>query len=243
MRTDPQPTRRTLALLGSCIVVGLVGVGAALSADPPDLGLVVNACVIDSTGQGRPLAAPNVMIVPRGRECPTGWSAIAWNKQGPAGARGPRGPAGPSAAFSRFRDGPIDASRSRDDKGRPAKSVLQLDVPPGNYVVSAKVVATTKLRKGGLSRWAFIVRCMLESGADFDLAQAGDLTEEVFTHMDSATLALNVVHRFEGAGPHTIHLKCTDAPGTRYAELRDMKVTAIQVGALTNMPQHGGVNP
>jgi hypothetical protein len=176
------------------------------------------------------------MIVARGTTCPRGWNPQEWNRRGVPGPAGPAGLAGSSAAFSRYRNGPIDATRS-------LTKVLELEVPAGAYVVIAKVVAVTKLRKGSLDRWAFTVKCRLEVGNDSDTSVAGDTTEEIYTRLDSATLALTAVHLFSGAGLHEIYVKCTDAPGTRYAELSHMKVTAIQVGTLINTPQFGGVKP
>ena len=76
-------------VLFGALALALAG-GAALAAHTSGHRRhsgVVNACVQRKTGRVRVVAGPNA--------CRRGEQALAWNIQGPAGARGATGPAGP----------------------------------------------------------------------------------------------------------------------------------------------------
>jgi hypothetical protein len=105
-------------------------------------------------------------------------------------------------------------------------SIGSLNVPAGNYVVAAETWATNNSTTN-----AVLIDCRLVTGGDFDetraqLEEAGVVPGAAALH----ALAFNVVHTFATAG--TIDLQC-NAFGVSVS-FADMKITATQVGSLTN---------
>ena len=136
-------------------------------------------------------------------------------KTGPAGATGATGPVGPSNAFSVFND-PVTLLTTT------SKTVLTLSVPAGNYTASAKAIV---LHTAGAGTTA---TCILAGGGQFDYALA--------TPYDSASSYAMLVNQivFTTTTTSNVTLSCHSNGGTN--NLVWKKVTAIQVGTVSNTP-------
>jgi hypothetical protein len=99
-------------------------------------------------------------------------------------------------------------------------TVKSLSIPSGgNYVVVAKLRMLDNDPTNGT-----LASCRISAGGDTDTSATH------LTPRDVQTLAFNVVHQFPGAG--SVTMACF--AGGPYAEVADLKITAIQTGALTN---------
>jgi hypothetical protein len=151
-------------------------------------------------------------IVPSGGS--SGGGAGPAGPAGPTGATGATGPAGPSAAYSAFANGPITLA-----SGSSYVQVKALSIPAaGNYLVFTKVYLVDGNSTNGAQ-----VECQLSAQGDSDLAGSS------MTPRSQATISLNVVHQFAGAGNAV--LSCNGGP---YGEATWIKITAVQVGSLSN---------
>ncbi len=134
---------------------------------------------------------------------------------GPTGPTGATGPAGPSAAFSAYADGPLSVAN-----GSTYQTVKSLSIPSGgNYVIVAKLRLINLDATSGTTGV-----CKLSAGGDFDISASR------LTNRDDQAISFNVVHQFSGAG--TVTMACH--AGLSDVEVSELKITAIQVGSLTN---------
>jgi hypothetical protein len=87
--------RKTLAVIGAAaLMLGIGGAaGAAITAGPVSGGVIYGCYTTTSTGGSHAL-----VLQDKGTSCPSGDTAIKWNRTGPVGPPGPVGPstAGPS---------------------------------------------------------------------------------------------------------------------------------------------------
>jgi hypothetical protein len=114
----------------------------------------------------------------------------------------------PSAAFARFVNGPVAVPDT-------IAELTNLSIPaPGNYVITAKAVASGD----------GTVTCRTEAGTDVDQSAAN------VGSSSPSTITLLVVHNFTAAG--TVSFRCgrSGLP----AEVAAVKIAAIGVGSLTN---------
>jgi hypothetical protein len=102
--------------------------------------------------------------------------------------------------------------------------VARLKVPAGRYVVVAKLF-TGPPQQGTNDH----VRCELSAGVDFDRVVVNHDAITAFTSM-----SLNVVHRF--SSPGTVRLRCGHVFTASTTSLGFIKITAIRVRALSNVP-------
>ena len=100
-----------------------------------------------------------------------------------------------------------------------AVSFEQLDVPKGRYAINASLTVDTVAVNGETV-------CQLIAGGDFDEKRESN-------HSDLQSLALQVVHQFDGPG--TIYLRCGDQDAANATIGRFIKITAIEVPKLTNV--------
>jgi len=137
-----------------------------------------------------------------------------------SGGGGPPGPPGPSDAYSTSRNGSIAILG-------PWTTIATLSLPQaGAYVVFAKAeVGNAHASARG------VADCLLTAGNDSDRTMS--VLEPGSQGTDAATIALHLGHEF--AGPGTVTLECNDFVGGTVSA-RNVKVTAIRVGTLTNTP-------
>jgi len=133
-----------------------------------------------------------------------------------------------TAAYSTHHDASINMTGSAQNF-----TIGQLFVPGGRYVIFGKVVLDNQQ-----SNAIVHVGCKLEAGADFDesairLRQSS--TNQV-PNSDMGVIAFNVVHHFTGGTSNLIKLSCVVEQFGAKVEARDIKITAIRVGALSNVP-------
>lgn len=148
-------------------------------------------------------------------QCKSNETPISWNEFGLQGSVGPTGPQGPQGAT-----GAAGVSDAYVAKSRGASGVLDghvdivaLNVPAGDYVISAK----TRLLNGDTG--GQIVECRLSTG-DFS-------TENVIAGGD-VTIALQDTDSFAAAS--TVTLRCFGTATDLYAA--NWVLTAIRVGVL-----------
>jgi hypothetical protein len=122
-------------------------------------------------------------------------------------------------AFSGFHDNPIGIPFLGTGK------LVTLKIPvAGSYVVNAKLVAVSKAAEGTTGS------CKLSAGNDFDEVEFAVANR---FGSDKESLALQIVHTF--GSPGSVTLSCNNLTFNA-AEARDTKITAVQVGQLTNTP-------
>ena len=143
--------------------------------------------------------------------------------RGPEGPRGFEGPQGPSAAFSTYHDPAVPLPNFDNEEYNPVLSLN--DLPAGDYWITASLQATNPFEV------EITVQCILAAGGDsdvrdFDLYNETDETE---------TGVMQVVHRFDEEG-ESATVECTDFNDPIGITISHIKITAIQVGELTNTP-------
>ena len=160
-------TARRVALVALPLV--LVA-GVALAAQPrahTTTSAVINACVKKSTG--------SVRVVRAAGACKKGEAALAWNRQGPAGARGangpngsagPAGPAGPAGAAgekgevgARGAAGPAGPAGPKGDAG-PALPSLEALNGVGCHLAGAPGTASLTYDAAGVAT----LKCVASGG-------------------------------------------------------------------------------
>jgi hypothetical protein len=185
---------------------------AGLLSAPRALVLTANDNVTTAQLQASTAGPPG----PPGPPGPKGDPGSA-GPPGPAGSPGPAGPKGdpgPSEAFSGFHDNQVTITD--------LTTVATLSIPtPGNYVIVGKAQVLD------LQSTPVTVDCQLTAGDDFDYSRV-PLTAQG----DEGPLPLNVVHTF--SSPGSVQLQC-DSSGVQ-VNVYEIKITAIQVGSLTNSP-------
>ncbi len=123
-----------------------------------------------------------------------------------------------TAAYSTFNDGPITTDFND-------RTVMTLDLPAGSYVIIAKAW----LDHG--SGTDALAECTLSAGADFDQARAGlDINTSV---LDTATVAMTVLHEFDAPGSAV--LECDELELNANLRVWDAKITAIEVTTISNV--------
>jgi hypothetical protein len=125
----------------------------------------------------------------------------------------------PPSAFATFRDS-FDLVTGANQ----SVPVASLAVPAGRYAIFAKLYTGVPI--SGLSE---TIRCRLAAGADFD--------NSIVNHdalIAAVPLSLQVVHEFASDG--TIDLSCGHIFTTGHTALGFIKITAIRVASLSNVP-------
>ena len=136
---------------------------------------------------------------------------------GPAGPTGATGPAGPSDAYSGFKNGPVAAPAT-------LSTIATLNIPQaGKYVIFAKLWMFDNVNTSVLTD------CTLVAGTDSDESRTM-LEGNSGVVVAGATIALNVVHEFSGAG--AVALNCNGFGVS--ISINNIKITAIKVANLTN---------
>jgi hypothetical protein len=138
---------------------------------------------------------------------------------GPQGERGAEGPRGPSNAFSNYHDTARQLPNASVDDA--SSEIQHIVLPVGHFVVTAKVNVLGPLGDTALRP----ISCRLLAGAAYDEVTFGANAAGAVATM---TLALD---QFAGH----VRLRCSDAGQAQYWAV-DTKITAIQVGALSNAP-------
>jgi len=170
----------------------------------PSADGVLHACFDNTNGVVR-------LIDPSASSCRTNESATSWSQtgqQGPAGPQGPTGTPGPSNAW--FAHSPLASSLNGTDR-----VVLSIQVPAGNYVITARVDVANE------DSFTRIASCDLSTGDSVTVRlappdQAGD--EQVITLLDSATFA----------SVTSITVSCSTVNGSALSSA----LSAIQIGTL-----------
>ena len=136
-----------------------------------------------------------------------------------------------------FNDGPLELPLFPfSEEGLPPIAKLQL--PAGNYAISAKLVVTAKQAEElPITRKEFAL-CRLSAGGDFDnstaLLEVEDDRPIQVSINDEVVLTLEVVHRFAEAGEAV--LACSKGPfaGSPPMEVRNLKIVAIEGASISN---------
>jgi hypothetical protein len=183
--------------------------GGAIAAN----GLVTSASVKNNSLTGRDIKN-NSVVGADIKDKSIGRKDLARSalgRSGPAGPPGPAGPAGPSAGFH------FDSGTSDLPSGPTPQAVATLALPPGNYVIYAKALATNGATEGvTFSCSLSLGPNVLDTGFPLSL---GAQDRDYFPLAGRGTLA--------AAGAATI--TCT---GASDGVFRDRHIEAIQVGSL-----------
>jgi hypothetical protein len=201
----------------SAHVLAIVALFAALGGTGYAAAKIGSAQIKDNSVKSKDLKDGGIAPRDLAQAAQTG----ATGPPGPPGAPGPRGPVGPSNAYSAFK-GSADVPDSTVNQVPTGTPIVTLsDLPPGAYVIMAKLW----IRNG--SGTGYPIRCILQTGEDFDITEtrvdAGNVTDMV----------LNVVRIYGSTGQVT--LRCAD-DGIIAATAHYAKVTAIRVGEVRNLP-------
>jgi hypothetical protein len=103
-------------------------------------------------------------------------------------------------------------------------SVTHLDLPAGNYVIFAKLWSSFPI-----SGYADSVECRLVAGGDSDRTW---VTQDALLAYSS--IALNVIHQF--TAPGNADLICRHVYTSNDSTLFDIKITAIRLATVSNVP-------
>jgi hypothetical protein len=229
---------RALVALVAALAVGAGGATLAVGQS----GGVLNACYNSSSGEIR------VITPSTPRECqPTETAAQLGSGPGPQGPAGPPGSAaGDDTAVDQVAAAPLPKALGKKSKPLSPKQRALLDAKPADEAFSvyndagnsfpgklppetARTVASLPLPAG---RWVIITKatvweisghlsCVLRAGADYDQ----------MTIWESGMMAGTVVHRF--TKPERAFVRCVEGD-SGYLGISDIKLTAIEVGKLSN---------
>jgi hypothetical protein len=148
-------------------------------------------------------------------------TAVSWNDVGPEGVPGPQGEVGPSDAFATHMEigagGPIAVPAV----GVPVV-VGQLDLPAGNFVVSASLYITNVVLGDGIAYCTLLVGG--RNAQVIDTLSGGQAVSQ----------ALTVAAGLTAPGPATLY--CTNNTSTGDLQLQTFNLNAIRVGNLTFQP-------
>jgi hypothetical protein len=190
----------------------------------PDANGVIHGCYSTKTGSLRVTAST----------CAKGEKALTWNQKGPKGSNGGQGPKGdqgsigppgPSNAFARFRDAstPISTGPISGTALPASNTVLHLNLGPGSYAI------TGKLYIANAAPFQTSVVCQLNvTSGEYDNSN------DSVAASTSRTMPLQVAATLSAAGG--VDLRCATSAPTSQQFAYFMKITAIQVGALSSTP-------
>jgi len=196
--------------------VAALALGSFAFGAVPDGGGVIHGCFDKQSGHVR--VTDTATNLPKA--CTSKEAALDWNQQGPKGGRGP------SDAFLADRLNTLVTANANF-----ATEVVSLTLPPGKYVVSAKLVATAS----GLNVAPMIAGCALVAsggnGGTADYAY-GTVSSGASGNVIVSTLSLANTNT-EGvlANGGTVTVRC-EAPLP--FEARNTQLTAIQVGSISH---------
>jgi hypothetical protein len=193
--------------------------------------LAANHYLINSTKQ----ISPKVLKKLTGKTGKTGvdGAAGAAGKEGPQGKEGSAGKegkeglagaAGIGPAFSVFHEASIEWEQTSE-----LRPVLSLTgIPAGSYWITA-TFGGFNVNTGHTSK--VDASCTLSAGADSDIKHF-DLGDNELSEDGNADVAMQLVHQFTAAGG-VATLEC-DNFAVKGISLEDIKITAIQISAITN---------
>jgi hypothetical protein len=193
------------------MTAGLVVVGGVAFAAIPDTNGLINACYDNATG------AVRLVDAQPGNCAKSGETGISWNQTGPPGPPGPPGspgapgPGGPTAYVARGGDR-LEARPRHDPVTR---TILRFDLPPGSYVINAKVGFAPAPARGIGLLWS--VECFLHGTtvgtldtAEFTLpfdTSRGTVSLQGAGRITSTTPVARVVRlECQGSGPSSLDL-------------------------------------
>jgi hypothetical protein len=157
-----------------------------------------------------------------GKEGPQGKEGLA----GKEGKEGLAGAAGIGPAFSVFHDAAVEWEQTSE-----LRPVLSLTgIPAGSYWITA-TFAGFNANTGHSSQ--VDVNCVLSAGGDSD-DKHFDLGDDALAEGENnnVPVAMQLVHQFTGASG-VAELECNNF-GQKNITLEDIKITAIQISAITN---------
>jgi hypothetical protein len=236
MRKVTRILRSRVAAAIACSAVVLTA-GVALAAIP-DANGVIHACYGNANGEAR--------LVDSAANCKNNEMATFWGQtgpQGPQGASGPQGPKGdpgPQGPPGPAVGGAADTTYSSDtgiicDDFCTEGSIA---VGPGSWFIQADIWMECQ---DGFARGGFAHDCVDEEphaiceitadGAKLTGSQLWASDTEAFYELPSFSM-----HRAVSFSvPRTLELRCRDAGESEYVG-RDMSLTAIRLGALSQHP-------
>jgi hypothetical protein len=208
-------------LAAAVISLLVAGATAALTAENP----IIRGCVNRASGE--------LKIISERGECAGNRVLLEWNQtgsSGPAGPPGPpgaSGPAGPgSAAF---------AVQSRSVVNLPPSyaSILELDVPEGDYVVSAAVV----VHNFSFPSETLAVNCFLRSPVEFSVPYSARIDPfNSATAQGASTFTIPLLLATHLSSPGQLSVQCqTNNLSGQMAFSESRSLTAIKVGSLTSV--------
>jgi hypothetical protein len=210
---------RPAVLLAVGVLAGALIGGVAWASIPDGKG-VIHGCY--ATASPHTLRVIDTAVT---ASCPSGTTALNWNKQGPPG---------PSNAYAAFHDAAVTP-------GAGGATVLHLSLGAGSYEIQAKTDAHI-FGCASTSADCLITAypsCTLTAGADSDTVSVGSFTEDVNAQTmvpnQHAPTSLLVVH--SATGSFTASLSCvtgTTSGGNVGFQVADSKIVAIKVGSLSN---------
>ena len=218
---------RTSGIVGAAFVAALAL--APISADAQQ----IFACVNTSTGTLH-IVAQNVSC--KSNETPLTWNVVGpqgpIGPAGPTGATGPAGPAGPAGPTGATGPaGPIGPSDVFFGQGAISDLtngglVVSINVPAGNYFISAVVPVTSSLGGGFTGSCALSTAPVTPGNANFGEAI---FSQQVAPPVEPFFGQLPLIGTATFAGPTNINVSCIALPTTQTVF---PAITAIKVGAL-----------
>jgi hypothetical protein len=226
---------RRFLLAGIAVILGATTM-VLVRAD----GGVITACVNRHSGE--------LKIVPRGTRCHGGRELLLWNQSGPVGPRGAVGPAGPEGptgpqgpqgpAGPEGPPGPGGSSAAFSVQSRtvvalpPAFTpILTLDVPAGDYVVTAAVTVSNFSTPSE----TLAINCAIGSPSEFSLtysARVDPFNSQTAQGASTVTIPLTLATHLVLPGRLTLQCQTNNLSGqTALAASRHL--TAIKVGSAT----------
>lgn len=136
-----------------------------------------------------------------------------------------------------FNDGPFDLPQFPFGEEE-LPSIAKLELPAGNYAISAKLVIAAKQAEELPITIKESALCKLSAGNDFDRSSALLETEDdrpiEVSINDEVVLSLQVVHRFAESGAAVLGCSKGVFAGSTPMEVRNLKIVAIEGASISN---------
>jgi hypothetical protein len=210
---------RTLMLAG---VMALIVGASVASATIPDSGGVIHGCLQTQNGVLSPKGSLRVIDPSTGASCKSSEQPISWNQTGPQGTKGDPGP---STAYAQEKFEPTTLPNDSS-----SVLVTSKDLPPGTYVVNAKLLAENRDTDANSAVSCTLLKRGASSYLDTTAAHLGAVLPGLpFTDQEGLVLQATLQSYNFGTDGGTLDISCSQY-GSDDLIVAIVQLAAIKVG-------------
>lgn len=217
--------RKSRILLATVTAVGLVGGGTAaaatLASTPIDGSGVIHGCYTKTATNG---GSHTFVLRNAGTTCPSGTTAISWNKAGPAGPQGPQGLQGPQGSPGIAEGASGSTNPTTTSLSTPHTLVVVTSAAPvpdaGVYFVDASVMLI-------VGQGDYVACILADNGSTVgEFATVGPVANQTYE-------TLPLVGSVSMSAGDVAQVQCTGYTGNSATSFYDGAVTATLINSAT----------